>query len=145
MADGIPVINEFLSELRNQGAEPELSGESWQRAGAVCLVAGLGHVMIVATDANPGQWSLAGADVQRLQQLAADDGVPCWFVLLISRRDGRGANGYVLKDLVSSPLKRPLELDGETYDVREKRHLDSLRLLLSTEKIADVLLRQRHG
>ena len=143
MADGMPIIREFLDELRNHGAQTASSDETWQHGAAVCRVAGLGLVMIVATEANPGQWLLAAADVQRLQQRAATDGTPCWYVFLISRRDGRGANGYVVRDLAGSPLKRTLEPDGDDYDIREKRHLDSLRLLLSTEKIADVLLRHR--
>ena len=144
MSAGLPIVEEFFAELKQRGANPEICNGSWQRAEAVYRITGLGYVLIAATDAAPGEWQLAEADVQRFQQLAEADEVPGWFVLLISRRDGRGANGYLLSDLDSAPVKRPFDCEDETYHVREKRHLDSLRLLLSTEKIADVLLRNRH-
>ena len=144
MVAGLPIVEAFFSELKQRGANPEICNGPWRRADAVYRITGLGYVLIAATDTAPGEWRLPEADVQRFQQLAEGDDVAGWFVLLISRRDGRGANGYLLPDLDSAPVKRPFDREDDCYHVREKRHLDSLRLLLSTEKIADVLLRNRH-
>ena len=78
-----------------------------------------------------------------MRRRADEEGVKACFALLIERRDGRGANGYILEDFSSTPVKREIEeVDGQLV-IREKRHLDSLRLILSTEKQADLLLRRR--
>lgn len=146
MPGSSPIADEFLAALEQQGGEIDrLAGDAWQGGVVCCRVAGLGVVMVTATDMSPGQWSLAATDVQRVQQLAGERHEPCWFVFLIVRRDGRGANGYVVTDFDSPPVKRPFELNDDGYHIREKRNFDSLRLLLSTEKVADVLLRNKQA
>ena len=100
--------------------------------------------MLIAISLDfPGNWQLDRERVDAVSQRARAEGQAVFYALMIQRRDGRGANGYILTDFASSPFKRPLEPEGEQWIIQEKRHLDSLRLILSTEKQAELLLRKR--
>lgn len=134
------IEQDFIETLKKQGAALETIAQQQTK---VFKLEGLGWLMLTATDSVPGSWQLDQALVEQLQQQAAQQDQPLWIVLLIVRRDGRGANGYILPDLAASPLKRPLVAENGSYQILEKRHLDSLRLILSTEKLATLLLRQR--
>jgi len=133
----------YLDALRERGGEPTdvyaLSGERH----TVIFIDGLGYVVVAVSIEFPGYWLLDKACVENIQRHAASENQSVWYALLIERRDGRGANGYILSEFASSPVKRPIEADGEQLIIREKRHLDSLRLILSTEKQAELLLRKR--
>jgi hypothetical protein len=137
------LLRQYLTALQERGAELHRVDDLGSDEPFVFQIAGLGYVLVSISLDFPGLWRLDQTLISLVQQRASDDGVAAWFALLIARRDGRGANGYILSGFSSTPVKREIEHDGEQLLIREKRHLDSLRLILSTDKQADLLLRKR--
>jgi len=142
-ANNATVLQQYLAALQARDAVLERIDKLGSDEQPVLRIAGLGYLLVMVTADLPGLWSVDQALVTAVQQQASNEGVSSWFALLITRRDGRGANGYILSDFSSSPIKRDVEHEGDRLVIREKRHLDSLRLILSTDKQADLLLRQR--
>lgn len=142
-ANSAALLQQYLAALRSREAELELIADLGNDEQPVYRIIGLGYLLVTVSQETPGLWRLDQRLVAQLQQRASDEGLGSWFSLLIARRDGRGANGYILSDFESTPVKRELECDEGQLVIREKRHLDSLRLILSTDKQADLLLRKR--
>ncbi len=137
------IFTEYLAYLQHQGVNPERQLALSDKNHSVLLVPGLGYVLVIATVEFPGLWVVEQTFLTKLEHQAESQSQPLWIALLIARRDGRGANGYILSDLNSTPVKRPIEPEEGQFIIREKRHLDSLRLILSTEKQVDLLLRHK--
>jgi len=137
------VLEQYLAALQARDAGLERVEDLGSAEQPVLRVNGLGYLLVTLTSDFPGLWRLDQTLVSTVQQRANDDGVASWFALLIERRDGRGANGYILSDFSTTPVKRDVDHEDGLLVVREKRHLDSLRLILSTDKQADLLLRKR--
>jgi len=137
------LLQSYLDALRQRGVEPVTVEALSDETQCVVFIDGLGYVLIVISLDTPGYWQLQRINVDAVNQRARSEGQSVFYALLIERRDGRGANGYILTDFDASPLKRPLEMEGDQVDIQEKRNLDSLRLILSTEKQAELLLRKR--
>ena len=163
-AVGEELLRAYLDALRERGAEPVAVEALSDDRQSVVFIAGLGYLLIAISLDFPGCWQLdrervdavnhKGRSVLRVFPLMFYPGTPLYhraraegqnvfYALMIERRDGRGANGYILSDFTSSPFKRPLETEGDQLIIQEKRHLDSLRLILSTEKQVELLLRKR--
>lgn len=64
----------------------------------------------------------------------------CLYILLVSRKDGRGANGYILKGLKSEPLQGKLSEQKKYFKINEKTNLNESKKILSLEKVAEKLL-----
>jgi len=137
------LLQQYQAALENRAAELCQIDDLGSDAQPVFMIAGLGYLLVTVSLDSPGLWRLDQTLVNSVQQRASDEGVSCWFALLIERQDGRGANGYILADFSSTPVKRDIEHEDGQLVIREKRHLDSLRLILSTDKQADLLLRKR--
>ena len=137
------LLQQYLAALRTHGAGIDRVADLGSDEQPVFRLTGLGYLMVAITLEFPGLWQLDQTLVNSLQQRATDEGVTAWFALLIARRDGRGANGYILSDFSSTPVKRDIDVEDGQLVIREKRHLDSLRLILSTDKQAELLLRKR--
>lgn len=137
------LLQQYLQALRSRGAELARVDDLGHDDQPVYKVAGLGYLLISLTAELPGLWQLDHHLTEQIKARAETEAVASWWALLIKRRDGRGANGYILSDFDSTPVKRPIEIEAGQRVIREKRHLDSLRLILSTDKQADLLLRQR--
>lgn len=137
------VLQQYLAALQSREAELERVVDLGNDAQPVYRITGLGYLLVSLSQDVPGLWKLDQALISQMQQRASSDALACWFSLLIERRDGRGANGYILSNLESTPIKRELDSEDGQWVIREKRHLDSLRLILSTDKQADLLLRKR--
>jgi len=145
MADAVrdELLKAYLDALRERGAEPVAVEALSDDRQCVVFIDGLGYLLIDISLDFPGSWKLDRERVDAVSQRARAEGQGVFYALMIERRDGRGANGYILSDFTSSPFKRPLETDGDQLIIQEKRHLDSLRLILSTEKQVELLLRKR--
>lgn len=139
------IIEEYLQALRDQGARPETVELAVDDMVQCYRINGRGYVLVTASVTVPGEWWLPVDVVERLRVKAETEQVACRYVFLIVRQDGRGANGYIVDDFDSTPVKRAFDISEGQYHIREKRHFDSLRLLLSTEKVADLLLRNIHA
>jgi len=137
------LIQQYLAVFQDRGVQPEPVKEFCDDNHLVLFIPGLGYLLVALSIEFPGLWHLDEMLFQKIQQRSDSESQPLWMAFLIERRDGRGANGYILKDLVSSPVKREIETNEGQFTIREKRHLDSLRLILSTEKQVDLLLRNR--
>lgn len=137
------IFTQYLACLQEQGANAQVEETMGDKDHPVLLIPDLGYVLVLTTTEFPGLWSFESSLLEAAQQRAEAQMLPLWIALLIARRDGRGANGYILSDLASSPVKRPIEPENGGFIIREKRHLDSLRLILSTEKQVNLLLRHK--
>jgi hypothetical protein len=137
------MLHSYLSALQERGAQFKLTDELSDAGQTVIALAGLGYVWIDVSLDFPGKWKLPLDSVGVFRQRAEKENQAVFYALLIERRDGRGANGYILTDFESTPVKRPIAAEDGQIVIEEKRHLDSLRLILSTEKQADLLLRKR--
>jgi len=146
MIDSIQrVKQEFYDLLSQDGTEIEVFElpENCSVANDAYIVKGLGYVVILASSENPGEWEFEESLESDLNSLCQNHQQKVYYVFLIVRQDGRGANGYIVSDFNDKPVKKPFEvLDGK-YRVKEKRNFDSLRLLLSTDKIVNILLRNK--
>jgi hypothetical protein len=136
-------VRAYLGALRDRGVDPIVIEAMNDETQTLILIESLGYVLIAVSRETPGYWQLDRDTVDAVSQRARNEEQAVFYALLIERRDGRGANGYILSDFSSSPLKRPLEIEGDQVIIQEKRHLDSLRLILSTEKQVELLLRKR--
>ena len=137
------LLQQYLTALQERGAELQGIDGPGSDDQPLYRISGLGYLLVSVTREFPGLWRIDRNLADELRRRADEEGVKACFALLIERRDGRGANGYILEDFSSTPVKREIEeVDGQLV-IREKRHLDSLRLILSTEKQADLLLRRR--
>jgi len=137
------LLQQYRTALEDRGAEMSRVEELGSDEQPVFMIAGLGYLLVTVSLDFPGLWQLDQNLVDSVQQRAGDEAVSSWFALLIERQDGRGANGYILADFTSTPVKREIDHEDGQLVIREKRHLDSLRLILSTDKQADLLLRKR--
>lgn len=137
------LVTAYIDALRERGVEPQLNEGLTDESQTVFFIAGLGYVLVAVSLEIPGAWQLDRNRIEAVNEHARNEEATVYYALLIKRRDGRGANGYLLTDLVSSPFKRPLEMAAREVLIQEKRHLDSLRLILSTDKQVDLLLRKR--
>jgi hypothetical protein len=136
-------VRAYLGALRDRGVDPIVIEAMNDETQTLILIESLGYVLIAVSRETPGYWQLDRDTVDAVSQRARNEEQAVFYALLIERRDGRGANGYILSDFSSSPLKRPPEIEADQVIIQEKRHLDSLRLILSTEKQAELLLRKR--
>jgi|GEM_PF-6653453 len=141
--DSAGLLQQYLTALRDRGAEMHRIDGLGSDDQPLFRIKGLGYLLVSMTQEFPGLWQIDQTLVDEVQQRADEEGVNAWFPLLIARRDGRGANGYILADFSSTPVKRDIEAVDGRLVIREKRHLDSLRLILSTEKQAELLMRKR--
>jgi len=138
------VKQEFHDLLLQNGAEIGACDLSKECAVGddVFNVNGLGYVVVLASTENPGSWEFEESFVKALIDLSQDQNI--WYVFLIVRQDGRGANGYIVSEFNQKPVKKPFEAVDGIYTIKEKRNFDSLRLLLSTDKIVNILLRNKN-
>ena len=138
------VKQEFHDLLLQNGAEIGACDLSKECAvgNDVFNVSGLGYVVVLASTENPGSWEFEESFVKALIDLSQDQNI--WYVFLIVRQDGRGANGYIVSEFNQKPVKKPFEAVDGIYTIKEKRNFDSLRLLLSTDKIVNILLRNKN-
>ncbi len=104
-------------------------------------VPGLGLVCLRVCEAPPGAWTIADTLLEQLSSLQEETGAAWWLVLLVPRVSGEGAQGYILGDLSSPPVKNPPQSGGGELLIKERRHLDSTRMILSIEKLATILMR----
>jgi hypothetical protein len=137
------LLEAYLNALRERGGAATIVDALGDAQQTVVFIDDLGYVVIAISVDFPGCWQLEQARIDAVCRQAAAEERTVWYALLLQRRDGRGANGYILSDLESSPVKRAIEAEDGQLLIREKRHLDSLRLILSTEKQAELLLRKR--
>ncbi|HFD92268.1 MAG TPA: hypothetical protein ENJ22_03170 [Gammaproteobacteria bacterium] len=138
---------QWWEALEGQGAEvtwPDEAGEAaleemLKLDGDLRYVPGLGLVCLRVSETPPGAWSVPDALLDRL----ASSESAWWLVLLVGRLSGEGAQGYILGDLSSPPVKNPPQSEGGVVSIQERRHLDSTRMILSIEKLAAILMRHR--
>jgi len=138
------VKQEFHDLLLQNGAEIDACDLSKECAvgNDVFNVSGLGYVVVLASTENPGSWEFEESFEKALIDLSQGQNV--WYVFLIVRQDGRGANGYIVSEFNQKPVKKSFEVVDGKYTIKEKRNFDSLRLLLSTDKIVNILLRNKN-
>ncbi len=141
---------QWWEALQGLGAEvtgPGAAGDAslatvLEMDGDLRYIRGLGMVCVRVSETPPGDWTVPGGLVERLDALRAGNGTAWWLVLLVARLSGEGAQGYILSDLSSPPIKNPPPSEGARISIRERRHLDSTRMILSIEKLAAILMRQ---
>ena len=109
------------------------------------FVPGLGVVCLRVCEMPPGTWHIAGELFDRLESLKKEAAIVWWMVLLVARISGEGAQGYILNDLEAQPIKSAPQLDDAGLLIQERRHLDSTRMILSIEKLANILVRRRNA
>lgn len=139
---------ERLSETMNVPFAKEMF-RSWSKAGReVIFVRGAGFVNVHVRSDTKGFWGITKALDADFAVLRKELGVPCWYVLLVERRDRRGANGYILEDLESPPIiKRPSETAAQ-LKINEGTNLDKDKIVRSLAKVASAMLergRERYG
>lgn len=109
------------------------------------LIPGLGLVCLRVCETPPGEWAIARHVLEGLETLKGETGTAWWLVLLVARVSGEGAQGYILNGLASPPIKNPPRWEEDVLTIRERRHLDSTRMILSIEKLAAILMRHHQG
>lgn len=109
-------------------------------------VHGVGIINVHVRSEPPGWWNIVKSVKRDFTTLSAQNSfrINCYYVLLIGRNDQHVADGYIATDFDQPPfIRQPRNNEEIKYTVKECKHLDSRKLLLSVGKVARTLMQQQ--
>lgn len=150
-------VKHFLSALNEAGQIPESMTTfaarfdspdirsvftRWDAAKrSIYFIPTIGFVNIHVRTEPPGFWGIS-TDVEKdFSFIRSSLNIVCMYVLLVGRRDKRGANGYILRSL-DDPLLRSYSQSGKQLKINEKTDLKENALILGIDGVVPALIRQ---
>ncbi len=133
---------EGMSGLAHRLSNPKFGDmfERWARLGReIFFVKKVGLINVHVRSEPPGFWGVTKNVINDFHVIKEHLGIQCLFVLLVGQEKGTDQDGYILEDILSSPMiERPSE-QAEVYKINEK-NLDRSKVIHSTDNIVKRLI-----
>jgi hypothetical protein len=95
--------------------------QRWARSGReLFFVKGVGFISVHVRSEAPGFWGVTKDVVSDFETVRNYLGIPCWYVLLVGRKDGKDVNGYILEQLQGPPLVQNPSEQSASYKINER-------------------------